>query len=80
MAIVQNQAITSQSSAQINVPRWSLEAKIYEDDGTTLVSDFTDGNALEFHQAFASLSTEQQRALLDDEGWGLAIMKKKAGV
>lgn len=60
---IQNFSITAQSAVNVNVPRATITATVF--DGPTVIADFTGANSLQFPAVLATLTAQQRRDLID---------------
>jgi hypothetical protein len=68
--ILQQLGATAAGTANVNVPRYTITAQVFADDGT-LVADFTGANAINFPADLGKLTVARRNALLRQIGTAL---------
>lgn len=61
----QNLTVTTQGSANVNVPRFTVECTINDSTTGAVLADYTGANAIQFPGILATLTGPQRRAILD---------------
>lgn len=61
-------AVTAIAPAVVGVPRFRIEGRMLDDDGVTVLADFTGANAVIFPDCTTRLSLPQAMALFSDFG------------
>lgn len=75
---IQNFTITPQSASNINVPRATITAQVFDATTNALLADFTGGNSLQFPSVLSTLTADQRAQLINDIAQEIVLMR--AGV
>ena len=65
MPDLQQFTITSLSSANVNVPRARIEARVVDSQTGALIADLTGANAITFPGVLTQLTVDQRRELIE---------------
>lgn len=72
---IQQFAVTPQSASNINVPRASITAQVFDADTNALLSDFTGANAIQFPSVLSTLTVQQRSDLVNQIAQTIVFMR-----
>ena len=75
MPDLQEFLITPQASANINVPRATISAKVTDSSTGEVLSDFTGANAIQWPSVLTTLTATQRQNLIDLVATTIVMMK-----